>query len=109
MWTQRGVIGCANRRTIVRHIMPNVISPLIVIATLGLGNTIVAAASLSFLGLGAQAPTPEWGAILGEGRNLLYTAWWVAAFPGLAIFTTVLAINLLGDGLREALDPRQWK
>jgi peptide/nickel transport system permease protein len=102
------VVGCRPGRIIAMHLLPNVISPLIVVATLGLGQCILAAAGLSFLGLGAQPPTPEWGAILGDGRQVLYQAWWVATFPGLAIVAAVLAINLLGDGLREALDPHIW-
>jgi peptide/nickel transport system permease protein len=80
---------------------------LIVLATLGLGQTIVAAASLSFLGLGAQPPSPEWGAMLGDGRNYIYSAWWTSVFAGLAILIATLAINIVGDGLREALDPQQ--
>jgi peptide/nickel transport system permease protein len=103
------VVGCRAGRIVVFHLLPNVASPLIVVATLGLGQTILAAAGLSFLGLGAQPPTPEWGTILGDGRQVLYQAWWVATFPGLAIVVAVLAINLLGDGLREALDPHLWE
>lgn len=99
-------LGCSNLRIIVRHILPNTIAPLIVLSTLGVAGAIIAAAALSFLGLGAQPPQPEWGALLSEGRTYLRTAWWMTAFPGLAIMVTVLAINLLGDGLRDALDPR---
>ncbi len=99
-------LGCGNLRIIVRHILPNTIAPLIVLGTLGVAGAIIAAAALSFLGLGAQPPQPEWGALLSEGRSYLRTAWWITAFPGLAIMLTVLAINLLGDGLRDALDPR---
>ena len=94
-------IGCRNGRIVLLHILPNVIAPIIVLGTLG-----VAGAALSFLGLGAQPPQPEWGALLSEGRNFLLDAWWIATFPGLAIMVTVLAINLLGDGLRDLLDPQ---
>lgn len=90
----------------VRHILPNIWAPVIVIATLGIASAILAGAGLSFLGLGAQPPTPEWGAMLSSGREFLRQAWWVATFPGLAIVITVVAINLLGDGLRDALDPQ---
>jgi peptide/nickel transport system permease protein len=103
----RGV-GCSDLRIMRVHLFPNVIGPLIVVATLGLGQTIVAAASLSFLGLGAQPPTPEWGAILADARDFIYTAWWASFFPGLAILIATIAINTVGDGLREALDPQQW-
>jgi peptide/nickel transport system permease protein len=89
-----------------RYILPNVVAPLIVTATLGLGTAILAAAGLSFLGLGSQPPTPEWGRMLSEGRDYLREAWWIATFPGIGIMLTVLAMNLLGDGLRDVLDPR---
>jgi peptide/nickel transport system permease protein len=88
-----------------RHVLPNVVAPLIVTATLGLGTAILSAAALSFLGLGSQPPTPEWGRMLSEGRDYLREAWWISTFPGLAIMVTVLAMNLLGDGLRDTLDP----
>ena len=91
---------------LARYILPNVVAPLIVTATLGLGTAILAAASLSFLGLGSQPPLPEWGRMLSEGRDYLREAWWIATFPGLGIMLTVLAMNLLGDGLRDVLDPR---
>jgi peptide/nickel transport system permease protein len=100
------VIGAPDGRIIVRHILPNVLAPVIVLCTLGLAGAILIGASLSFLGLGAQPPTPEWGAILNDGRAVLRLAPWVATFPGVAIMITVLAMNLLGDGLRDALDPR---
>ncbi|MFN8557846.1 MAG: ABC transporter permease subunit [Dehalococcoidia bacterium] len=90
----------------MRHILPNVVAPLIVLATLGTANAILVGASLSFLGLGQKPPKPEWGAMLNTGRSLMRVAWWVAVFPGIAISLTVLAINTMGDGLREALDPR---
>ena len=99
-------LGLGRTRIILRHLIPNVLAPVIVTATLGIGNTIVMEASLSFLGLGVQAPTPTWGAMVAEGRDSLLGAWWVATFPGLVIVAVVLAFNLLGDGLRDALDPR---
>jgi peptide/nickel transport system permease protein len=99
-------IGCRNDRIILFHILPNVVAPIIVLGTLGVAGAILAAAALSFLGLGAQPPQPEWGALLSEGRNFLLNAWWIATFPGLAIMVTVLAINLLGDALRDLLDPQ---
>jgi peptide/nickel transport system permease protein len=99
-------IGCSTRLILCRHILPNVMAPVIILATLGVAGAILAASALSFIGLGAQPPTPEWGAILSDGRQYLRYAWWVATFPGLAIMITVLAINALGDGLRDALDPR---
>ena len=80
---------------------------MIVLATLGIPNAIIAGASLSFLGLGIKPPTPDWGGMLSDGRAFLTSAWWLATFPGLAIVIMVLAINLFGDGLRDALDPRQ--
>lgn len=100
------VIGCRGPTIMVRHILPNVLAPLIVLATLGIAAAIITGSALSFLGLGIKPPTPEWGNMLAEGREFLQRAWWVAFFPGLAIMLTVLSINLLGDGLRDALDPR---
>ena len=91
---------------LVRYIVPNVVAPLIVTATLGLGTAILAAAALSFIGLGSQPPLPEWGRMLSEGRDYLREAWWISTFPGAGIMLTVLAMNLLGDGLRDVLDPR---
>lgn len=91
---------------LVRYIVPNVVAPLIVTATLGLGTAILAAAALSFIGLGSQPPLPEWGRMLAEGRDYLREAWWISTFPGVGIMLTVLAMNLLGDGLRDVLDPR---
>jgi peptide/nickel transport system permease protein len=99
-------LGCSHIRIMTRHILPNVITPIIVVATNGIAGAIIAGSALSFLGLGAQAPTPEWGIMLSEGRVYLRSAQWVTTFPGLAIMITVLAINLLGDGLRDVLDPR---
>jgi len=100
------VVGAPDRQIMFRHILPNVVAPLIVVSTLGLGGAILSAAGLSFLGLGARPPVVEWGVLLADGRNRLSVAWWLTTFPGIAIMLTVLAINLLGDGLRDALDPR---
>jgi ABC-type dipeptide/oligopeptide/nickel transport system permease subunit len=101
------VIGATAWRIITQHILPNVFSSVIVLCTLNIANAIQIAASLSFLGLGAQPPDPEWGAMLSSGRDYILSGqWWLTVFPGLAIFITVMAINLVGDGLRDALDPR---
>ena len=89
-----------------RHILPNIVAPLIVLATVGVAGSILTAAGLSYLGLGAQPPTAEWGAMLSSARTYLRDAWWMATFPGLAIVLVVLALNLFGDGLRDVLDPR---
>ena len=99
-------VGMSDARIMLRHILPNIVSPILIMATLGLGGAILAAAGLSFLGLGAERPSPEWGLELSSSRHLLRSSWWIATFNGLAIAITVLAINLLGDGLREALDPQ---
>lgn len=99
-------LGFGRVRIIFRHLIPNVLAPVIVAATLGIGDTIVAEAGLSFLGLGVQPPTPSWGNMVADGRQNLIGAWWIATFPGLAIVLTVTAFNLIGDGLRDALDPR---
>jgi peptide/nickel transport system permease protein len=99
-------MGGGDRFILTRYILPNVVAPLIVTSTLGLGTAILSAAALSFLGLGSPPPTPEWGRMLSEGRDYLREAWWISTFPGLAIMLTVLAMNLLGDGLRDVLDPR---
>jgi peptide/nickel transport system permease protein len=99
-------LGMGRTRIIMRHLIPNVLAPVIVAATLGIGNTIVMEAGLSFLGLGVQPPTPTWGSMVADGRDNLIGAWWVATFPGLTIVLVVLAFNLVGDGLRDALDPR---
>jgi peptide/nickel transport system permease protein len=99
-------LGMSRLRIMMRHLIPNVLAPVIVTATLGIGNTIVLEAGLSFLGLGVQPPTPTWGSMVAEGRDNLLGAWWVATFPGLTIVLVVLAFNLVGDGLRDALDPR---
>jgi peptide/nickel transport system permease protein len=91
---------------IFKHILPNAIAPVLVAMTLGIPAAILTESGLSFLGLGVQPPTPTWGGMLADGRVYLSTAWWLATFPGLAILVTVLGINLLGDGLRDTLDPR---
>ncbi len=100
------VIGVGHVRIMARHLLPNILAPLVVVATLGVATAIIVGASLSFLGLGAQPPTPEWGAMLNDGRGFIRTGWWLTVFPGLAIMLTVLSINLIGDGLRDMLDPR---
>ncbi len=99
-------LGYSRTRIILRHLVPNALAPVIVAATLGIGNTIVLEAGLSFLGLGVQPPTPSWGTMVDAGRRNLIDAWWLSTFPGLAIVFTVLSFNLVGDGLRDALDPR---
>ncbi len=99
-------LGAPDTRLVARHVLPNVLGPVIVAATLGVGGAIMAEAALSFVGLGAQPPTPSWGAMVAEGRDLLRVAPWVSLFPGLAIGVTVLGVNLVGDGLRDALDVR---
>jgi peptide/nickel transport system permease protein len=104
--TSAHAVGCSTWRILWRHILPNILAPIIVITTNGIAGAIIAGAALSFLGLGAQPPTPEWGIMLSEGRQYLRTAWWVTTFPGLAIMIAVMAINLMGDGLRDVLDPR---
>jgi peptide/nickel transport system permease protein len=99
-------LGCPTVRVVVRHLLPNVVAPIIVLSSLNVAGAILTSAALSFLGLGAQPPTPEWGALLNAGRDWVRDAWWLTTFPGLAIMLTVLAINMLGDGLRDVLDPQ---
>lgn len=99
-------IGASNTRIIFRYIIPNSLAPVIVQATLGVASAILSTAGLSFIGLGIQPPAPEWGSMLSGGRQYLRYAWWVTTFPGVAIMITILSLNLLGDGLRDALDPR---
>jgi peptide/nickel transport system permease protein len=101
-------LGFGNARIVLRHVVPNVLAPVIVAATLGVGSTITLEAGLSFLGLGPPAPTPSWGGMVADGASRLagLGTWWLATFPGLAIVLVVLAFNVLGDGLRDALDPR---
>jgi peptide/nickel transport system permease protein len=102
-------IGCSDLRIIVRHIMPHVIAPVIAYTSLGIATAILWSAALSFLGLGAQPPTPEWGALLADGREFMQDAWWIATFPGLAIMATIIGFNFFGDALRSALDPKSDK
>lgn len=104
--TAARTVGVTDARIMARHILPNVLAPILVLATMRIATAILTAASLSFLGLGAQPPTPEWGAMLADGREYMVLAPHVALFPGLAILLAVLGFNLLGDGLRDALDPR---
>lgn len=99
-------VGASTWRILRSHVLPNSLSPLIVQATLDVGYAILTTAGLSFIGLGVQEPTPEWGAMLNIGRRYLLSSWWFITFPGVAIFVTVLAVNLAGDGLRDFLDPR---
>jgi peptide/nickel transport system permease protein len=100
------VVGCRDVRIVLRHILPNTLAPLVVFATLGVASAILSGAALSFLGLGVQPPEPEWGVMLADGRGYLRGYWWMATFPGLAIMLSTLAINMLGDGLRDVMDPR---
>jgi len=104
--TAAQVTGATNGRIMFRHILPNITAPIIIYSTVGLGFAIMATAGLSYIGLGAQPPSPEWGAMLNYGRRYLRDAWWMSVFPGLGIFVAVLCVNLLGDGLRDALDPK---
>ncbi len=100
------VIGVPNRAILYRHILPNIVGPVVVLSTLSVGTAILAAAGLSFLGLGSQPPRPEWGSMLADGRQFLRSHWWITTMPGLAIALTVLSVNMAGDGLRDILDPR---
>lgn len=98
-------IGAPPRRLMLRHVLPNIGAPMIVLATLGMTSIILLESSLSFLGLGIQPPTPAWGAMLGDGRDYLHTAWWIGVFPGVAIMVLTMVISLIGDWLRDVLDP----
>jgi peptide/nickel transport system permease protein len=100
------VVGCSPARIMFRHILPNALSPIIVLSTLQVGNAILVGSGLSFLGLGAQPPSAEWGLMTAVGREVISKAWWISTFPGLAILSIVVSFNLMGDGLRVALDPR---
>jgi peptide/nickel transport system permease protein len=100
-------MGAPDSRIILRHVLPNGLSPILVSATMGIGGAILIESALSFLGLGVQPPTPSWGSLLSSGKDNIEIAWWLSAFPGLAILITVLGYNLLGEGIRDALDPRQ--
>ena len=95
----------ANRRILLRHVLPNALAPSLVLVAMDFGNAIIITAALSFLGLGAVPPTPEWGAMVSEGRELIQQ-WWISTFPGLAILAVSIACNFIGDGLRDAMDPR---
>jgi peptide/nickel transport system permease protein len=106
VWAARSV-GAGQMRIMLRHVLPNSLSPVLVMATLQAGSVVVETAGLSFLGLGAQPPSPDWGALLADGHSYFLTAWWIATFPGVAIFLVVLAFNLVGDALRDQLDPRR--
>jgi peptide/nickel transport system permease protein len=99
-------LGGGDARIVLRHVLPNILTPILVMSSMGVANAILAGAALSFLGLGAQAPAPEWGTSLADARQFIRLGWWVGFFPGLAIAITVLGANLMGDGLRDALDPR---
>lgn len=99
-------VGLPARRIVLRHVLPNVTAPIVVLASVGMGAAILASAGLSYVGLGAQPPTPEWGSMLAEARSYMREAWWLPAFPGVAIMLVVLAFNLTGDAVRELLDPR---
>ena len=100
-------LGAGDLRILATHVLPNVLAPIVVLASLAISGAILTAATLSFLGLGSQPPTPEWGAMLSDGRPFMQSAWWLALFPGLMLTFTVLASNIVGDGLRDALDPRK--
>jgi peptide/nickel transport system permease protein len=99
-------LGASDARIIFRHLLPNALSPVLVSATLGVAGAILTESALSFLGIGVQPPTPSWGNMLISGKQTLGAAWWLSVFPGLAILVTVLGYNLLGEGIRDALDPR---
>ena len=102
-------LGASTRRILLRHILPNGIAPTIVLASLGIAGVILSESGLSFLGLGVQIPNPSWGTMIDAGRNFMTSAWWYATFPGLAIMITVLGFNFVGDGLRDALDPKLYE
>lgn len=104
-----GVTNCSNTKIILKHLIPNAFSPVLVSMTMSVGGTIMQAAGLAYLGLGVQPPTPEWGAMLADGRDYLAKYPWICIFPGVIMMITVLALNLFGDGLRDALDPKQKK
>jgi len=105
--TAARALGASDNRIIFKHILPNGLSPILVSATMGIGGAVLVESALSFLGLGVQPPTPSWGSLLSSGKDNIEIAWWLSAFPGLAILITVLGYNLLGEGIRDALDPRQ--
>ena len=103
--TAARAVGMPERRILLRHVLPNALAPALVLSTMDFGNAIIITAALSFLGLGAVPPTPEWGAMVAEGRELIQQ-WWISTFPGVAIFSVAMACNFIGDGLRDAIDPR---
>ena len=100
------VAGCSSWRLTLRHILPNVAASILVLATIGVAYSILNGAALSFLGLGVQPPSAEWGLMISDGRNYLRDSWWIATFPGITLALLILAVNLVGDGLRDAFDPR---
>lgn len=104
--TAARTIGLTERRILLRHVMPNIVTPIVVLASLSMATAILTESSLSFLGLGVQPPDPSWGTMIGDGRNYVSDGWWISTVPGIAISLTILGFNLLGDGLRDALDPR---
>jgi peptide/nickel transport system permease protein len=108
VWAAR-IHGVSDTRIIFRHILPNAMAPIYVSATLSVGGAILVESALSFLGLGVQIPTPSWGNILTSGKNYMDYAWWITVFPGLAILITVLSFNLIGEGLRDIIDPKLKK
>jgi ABC-type dipeptide/oligopeptide/nickel transport system permease subunit len=101
--------GASVQRILFRHVFPNILNSIVVVATMSFASALLEAAGLSFLGLGVRPPSPEWGAMLAEGKADFYQAWWTLVFPGVAIFLTVLSLNVLGDALRDALDPRSGR
>ena len=103
--TAARALGMSEGRILLRHVLPNALAPALVLSTMDFGNAIIITAALSFLGLGAVPPTPEWGAMVAEGRELIQQ-WWISTFPGVAIFSVAIACNFIGDGLRDAIDPR---
>jgi peptide/nickel transport system permease protein len=104
--TAAKLVGSTDRRIMFRHILPNIIAPILIYGTLDLAGAIMLTAGLSYLGLGAQPPSAEWGAMLNYGRSYLRAAWWMSIFPGVAVYIAMLSINLFGDGLRDSLDPK---
>lgn len=104
--TAARAVGASSLRVMARHILPNVVAVVVISVTLRVGLAILAEASLSYLGLGVQPPTPSWGNIIADGREYLSTAWWVSVFPGTSVFLSVMAFNMVGDGLRDAFDPK---
>jgi peptide/nickel transport system permease protein len=104
--TAARALGATDWHIMLRHILPNILGTIFVYATSGFSGAIMVTAGLSYIGLGAQPPSPEWGAMLNYGRIFMRTAWWMSIFPGMAVFMIVMSINMFGDGLRDAFDPR---